>query len=57
MNGSHGDKIDYTTTDEIKTLEQKGYKLVKDGFTDQTGDKYYDSSKSQTWTVLLEHKK
>ena len=57
LNGSHGDKIDYTTTDEIKTLEQKGYKLVKDGFTDQTGDKYYDSSKSQTWTVLLEHKK
>ena len=57
LNGSHGDKIDYTTTDEIKTLEQKGYELVKDGFTDQTGDKYYDSSKSQTWTVLLKHKK
>ncbi|MYY22888.1 mucin-binding protein [Ligilactobacillus salivarius] len=57
LNGSHGDKIDYTTTDEIKTLEQKGYELVDDGFTDQTGDKYYDSSKSQTWTVLLKHKK
>ncbi len=57
LNGSHGDKIDYTTTDEIKTLEQKGYKLVDDGFTDQTGDKYYDSSKSQSWTVLLKHKK
>ena len=57
LNGSHGDKIDYTTTDEIKTLEQKGYELVDDGFTDQTGDKYYDSSKLQTWTVLLKHKK
>ena len=57
LNGSHGDKIDYTTTDEIKTLEQKGYELVDDGFTDQTGDKYYDSSKSQIWTVLLKHKK
>jgi LPXTG-motif cell wall-anchored protein len=57
LNGSHGDKIDYTTTDEIKTLKQKGYELVDDGFTDQTGDKYYDSSKSQIWTVLLKHKK
>ena len=57
LNGSHGDKIDYTTTDEIKTLEQKGYELVDDGFTDQTGDKYYDSSKSQIWTDLLKHKK
>ena len=57
LNGSHGDKIDYTTTDEIRTLKQKGYELVDDGFTDQTGDKYYDSSKSQIWTVLLKHKK
>ncbi|MDE1525520.1 mucin-binding protein [Ligilactobacillus salivarius] len=57
LNGSHGDKIDYTTTDEIKTLKQKGYELVDNGFTDQTGDKYYDSSKSQIWTVLLKHKK
>ena len=57
LNGSHGDKIDYTTTDEINYLKQKGYELVDDGFTDEAGDKYYDSSKSQVWTVLLKHKK
>ncbi|WP_410504680.1 MucBP domain-containing protein [Ligilactobacillus salivarius] len=57
LNGSHGDKIDYTTADEINYLKQKGYELVDDGFTDEVGDKYYDSSKSQVWTVLLKHKK
>ena len=57
LNGSHGDKIDYTTTDQINYLKQKGYELVDDGFTDEAGDKYYDSSKPQVWTVLLKHKK
>ncbi|MGQ5710019.1 mucin-binding protein [Lactobacillus sp. PSON] len=53
LTGKAGNKIDYSTTDEIKILTDKGYVLVKNGFpTDAT---YQDTNKVQTYYVTFKH--
>lgn len=54
LTGKPGAKIDYSTAETIKDLENKGYVLVNDGFpTGATFD--HDDSTTQTYTVVLKH--
>jgi hypothetical protein len=54
LTGKPGDKINYSTADEIKALENQGYELVSDGFTaGATFDD--DDNTTQTFTVVLKH--
>ncbi|MBB1109753.1 MucBP domain-containing protein, partial [Limosilactobacillus sp. pH52_RY] len=54
LTGQPGDKINYSTADEIKSLEDKGYVLVNDGFpTDAAFDN--DKDHDQVFTVTFRH--
>ncbi|TSO26649.1 YSIRK-type signal peptide-containing protein [Lactobacillus sp. LL6] len=53
LTGKVGNKIDYSTTDEIKILTDKGYVLVKNGFP--TDAIYQDTNKVQTYYVTFKH--
>ena len=53
--GKYGDQITYTTADTIKSLEDKGYVLVSDGFTGKAGSEFSDSNNGKTYTVVLKH--
>ena len=54
LSGKPGDKIVYSTADEIKALEDKGYVLVNDGFpTDAAFDN--DTNHDQVFTVTFKH--
>ncbi|OCW64129.1 hypothetical protein BBP12_00865, partial [Limosilactobacillus reuteri] len=54
LSGQPGDKINYSTADEIKSLEDKGYVLVNDGFpTDAAFDN--DKDHDQVFTVTFRH--
>ncbi len=49
-----GDKINYSTADQIKQLEAKGYVLVNDGFP--AGATFDDNAdQNQVFTVVLKH--
>ena len=54
MTGKLGEKIDYSTADTIKALENQGYELVTDGFP--AGATYdNDDDVEQVFTVVLKH--
>ncbi len=54
LSGQPGDKINYSTANEIKSLEDKGYVLVNDGFpTDAAFDN--DKDHDQIFTVTFRH--
>ena len=54
LTGKAGEKIDYSTADQIKELEAKGYVLVTDGFpANATFDD--DADHNQVFTVVLKH--
>ncbi|MGQ5708660.1 mucin-binding protein [Lactobacillus sp. PSON] len=58
VSGTTGNKINYSTTDEIKTLTEKGYVLVNDGFNkdaafDRVKDE--DGKASQVFYVDFRH--
>ena len=55
LSGKYGDKITYTTADTIKSLEDKGYVLVSDGFTGKAGSEFSDSNNGKTYLVVLKH--
>ena len=55
LSGKYGDQITYTTTDTIKSLEDKGYVLVSDGFTGKAGSTFSDSNNGKTYLVVLKH--
>lgn len=55
LSGKYGDQITYTTTDTIKSLEDKGYVLVSDGFTGKAGSEFSDSNNGKTYLVVLKH--
>ena len=55
LSGKYGDQITYTTTDTIKSLEDKGYVLVSDGFTGKVGSTFSDSNNGKTYLVVLKH--
>ena len=58
LQGPHGSAIDYSTAATLRGLAAKGYTLVTDGYTDDhSGNKYFDNSKVQTWTVVMSHQK
>ncbi|MFR0608308.1 mucin-binding protein, partial [Limosilactobacillus balticus] len=54
LTGQPGDKINYSTTDTIKSLTDKGYVLVNDGFP---ADAAFDNDKGhdQVFTVTFRH--
>ena len=54
LTGKLGEKIDYSTADTIKALENQGYELVTDGFP--AGATYdNDDDVEQVFTVVLKH--
>ncbi|MBM6754840.1 YSIRK-type signal peptide-containing protein, partial [Lactobacillus alvi] len=55
LSGKYGDKITYTTTDTIKSLEAKGYVLVSDGFTGKVGSEFDDANNGKIYLVVLKH--
>ncbi|GFZ26289.1 mucin-binding protein [Lactobacillus corticis] len=55
LSGKYGDKITYTTADTIKSLEDKGYELVSDGYTGKVGSEFGDSNNGQTYVVVFKH--
>ncbi|GFZ26290.1 mucin-binding protein [Lactobacillus corticis] len=55
LSGKYGDKITYTTADTIKSLEDKGYELVSDGYTGKAGSEIGDSNNGKTYLVLFKH--
>ena len=55
LSGKYGDQITYTTADTIKSLEDKGYVLVSDGFTGKAGSEFSDSNNGKTYLVVLKH--
>ncbi|MBD5430262.1 YSIRK-type signal peptide-containing protein, partial [Lactobacillus sp.] len=54
LTGKPGDKINYSTADQIKALEDQGYVLVNDGFPEGTAYDN-DSSTNQTFYVTFNH--
>lgn len=59
LSGKAGTKINYSTADTIKDLENKGYVLVSDGFKDAVDNNsaIYDNDDNtvQTYQVVLKH--
>ncbi|WP_143454514.1 mucin-binding protein, partial [Limosilactobacillus reuteri] len=54
LTGKAGDKINYSTADQIKQLEAQGYVLVTDGFP--AGATFDDNAdQNQVFTVVLKH--
>lgn len=54
--GKFGTKITYTTTAEIKKLENEGYVLVKDGYTDLTGhSEFTKENDNHVYEVIMKH--
>ncbi|WP_218046729.1 mucin-binding protein [Limosilactobacillus reuteri] len=54
LTGKAGDKINYSTADQIKQLEAQGYVLVTDGFP--AGATFDDNAdQNQVFTVVLQH--
>ena len=58
LTGKPNTKIDYSTIDQLKKLDEKGYEVVNNGF-DANGDiQFFDTSDDyvQTFIVTLKHK-
>lgn len=58
LTGKPNTKIDYSTIDQLKKLNEKGYEVVSNGF-DANGDiQFFDTSDDyvQTFIVTLKHK-
>lgn len=58
LTGKPNTKIDYSTIDQLKKLDEKGYEVVSNGF-DANGDiQFFDTSDDyvQTFIVTLKHK-
>ena len=55
LSGKYGDKITYTTADTIKSLEDKGYVLVSDGYTGKVGSEFDNTNNGQTYVVVFKH--
>ena len=54
LTGKAGDKINYSTANQIKQLEAQGYVLVTDGFP--AGATFDDNAdQNQVFTVVLKH--
>ena len=51
--GVEGDAIKYSTADTIKKLQDQGYTLVNDGFTNKAGDKLTAQNNDMTYVVTL----
>ena len=51
--GVEGDAIKYSTADTIKKLQDQGYTLVNDGFTNKAGDKLTAQNNDKTYVVTL----
>ena len=52
--GKSGEPVAYSTVNRLTQLQQAGYKLVSDGFTQPNGQKFdNDKTKDQTWTVVV----
>ncbi|MBB1069807.1 LPXTG cell wall anchor domain-containing protein [Limosilactobacillus sp. RRLNB_1_1] len=55
VDGKLGEKLTYTTADEIKSLEGQGYVLVNDGFTGKAGADFTKENNGKTYQVILKH--
>ncbi|MCD7124654.1 mucin-binding protein, partial [Limosilactobacillus caviae] len=55
VDGKLGEKLTYTTADEIKSLEGQGYVLVSDGFTGKAGADFTKENNGKTYQVILKH--
>lgn len=56
ITGKFGTKITYTTTAEIKKLENECYVLVKDGYTDSTGhSEFTKENDNHVYEVIMQH--
>ena len=52
--GKSGEPVAYSTASRIEQLKQAGYKLVSDGFTQPSGQKFdNDKTKDQVWKVVV----
>ena len=51
--GVEGDAIKYSTADTIKKLQDQGYTLVNDDFTNKAGDKLTAQNNDKTYVVTL----
>ena len=51
--GVEGDAIKYSTADTIKKLQDQGYTLVNDGFTNKAEDKLTAQNNDKTYVVTL----
>ncbi|MDO4671050.1 MAG: YSIRK-type signal peptide-containing protein, partial [Aerococcus sp.] len=54
--GKSGDKVNYSTADKIKELENKGYQLVSDGYPKDGLTFDNDKNTNQEYTVELAHR-
>ncbi|WP_413628051.1 MucBP domain-containing protein [Fructilactobacillus vespulae] len=55
LTGKPGEKSNYSTSDELKELENKGYEVVTDGYP-STGVKFGTNDKDQEFKVVVKHK-
>ncbi|WP_025084146.1 mucin-binding protein [Lactobacillus kefiranofaciens] len=56
LTGKMGEKITYTTSAEIRNLTNKGYVLVKDGFTDSHDhSEFTKENDNQVYQVIFKH--
>ncbi|WP_276754516.1 mucin-binding protein [Limosilactobacillus ingluviei] len=55
VDGKYGDKVTYSTADELKTLSDQGYVLVDDGYTKQVGGELGDGNNGKTYNVIVKH--
>ncbi|MBB1122442.1 mucin-binding protein [Limosilactobacillus albertensis] len=55
VTGDYGNKITYTTQNEIDKLVHGGYVLVTDEFTNNAGNKFNESNDGHTYTITLKH--
>ena len=54
VTGKSGEPVAYSTASRIEQLKQAGYKLVSDGFTQPSGQKFdNDKTKDQVWKVVV----
>ncbi|WP_185761197.1 mucin-binding protein, partial [Streptococcus cristatus] len=54
VTGKSGEDVVYSTASRIAQLQQAGYKLVSDGFTQPSGQKFdNDKTKDQVWKVVV----
>ncbi|WP_268869345.1 mucin-binding protein [Limosilactobacillus ingluviei] len=53
VNGKYGDKVTYSTADELKALSDQGYVLVDDGYTSKVGGELGDGNNGKTYDVIV----